>query len=73
MRGATLKEIQVAAGHKTIATTAKYAHLSPEHNAGVVDRFAGVSQTARTHSGQTAIKTATKRNLGVRQSDSNSM
>ena len=56
MRGATLKEIQVAAGHKTIATTAKYAHLSPEHNAGVVDRIAGVSQTPRTQSGQTAIK-----------------
>jgi len=73
MRGATLKEIQVAAGHKTIATTAKYAHLSPEHNAGVVDRLAGVSQTPRTQAGQTAIKTATKRNSSARRSDLKSM
>jgi len=41
MNGASIKEIQVAAGHKTIAMAAKYAHLSPTHNLGVVDRIAG--------------------------------
>jgi site-specific recombinase XerD len=39
MNGASMKEIQVAAGHKTIQTAAKYAHLSPTHNQGVVDRI----------------------------------
>jgi site-specific recombinase XerD len=39
MNGASIKEIQVAAGHKTIQMAAKYSHLSPTHNAGVVDRI----------------------------------
>lgn len=39
MHGASIKEIQVAAGHKTIQMAAKYAHLSPTHNQGVVDRI----------------------------------
>jgi site-specific recombinase XerD len=61
MKGASLKEIQEAAGHLTIATTAKYAHLSPEHNKGVVERLAGVPQTAiQEPARQTAIKTAIK-------------
>jgi site-specific recombinase XerD len=47
IRGASLKEIQEAAGHLTISTTAKYAHVSPEHNKGVVERLAGIAQTAR--------------------------
>lgn len=41
MNGASIKEIQVAAGHKTIQMAAKYSHLSPTHNQGVVDRIAG--------------------------------
>jgi site-specific recombinase XerD len=45
MKGASLKEIQEAAGHRTITTSAKYAHLSPEHNNGVVDRIAGIPQS----------------------------
>ncbi len=48
MNGASIKEIQVAAGHKTIQMAAKYSHLSPTHNQGVVDRIAGgVRKTAR--------------------------
>jgi integrase len=39
MVGATIKEIQDAAGHKTIAMSARYAHLSPHHTASVVERL----------------------------------
>ena len=41
MAGASIKEIQEAAGHKTIAMSARYAHLSPQHTAAVVDRLVG--------------------------------
>jgi integrase len=34
MAGATLKEIQAQAGHKTIAMSARYSHLSPGHQQG---------------------------------------
>jgi integrase len=39
MAGASIKEIQDAAGHKTITMAARYAHLSPEHTGAVVDRL----------------------------------
>ena len=39
MAGATLKEIQELAGHKTITMSARYAHLSPDHKLSVVDRL----------------------------------
>jgi integrase len=41
MAGASIKEIQEAAGHKSISMSARYAHLSSEHKASVVDRIAG--------------------------------
>lgn len=40
MAGATIKEIQEAAGHKTITMAARYAHLSPDHRLSVVERIA---------------------------------
>ncbi len=40
MAGATIKEIQEAAGHKTITMSARYSHLSPEHRLSVMDRIA---------------------------------
>jgi hypothetical protein len=43
LAGASIKEIQEAAGHKTIMMAARYSHLSPEHRLSVVDRIA--SQT----------------------------
>lgn len=46
LNGATLKEIQEAAGHKTIQMSAKYAHLSPKHNEGVVNRITAALQAA---------------------------
>ena len=39
MKGATTREIQDAAGFKTIAMAARYAHLSPSHRLSVVDRI----------------------------------
>lgn len=44
MNGASIKEVQVAARHKTIQMAAKYAHLSPTHNQGVVDRISSASR-----------------------------
>lgn len=39
MAGASTKEIQVLAGHKTIAMAARYAHLSPEATASASERL----------------------------------
>lgn len=39
MSGASIKEIQEAAGHKTITMTARYSHLSPAHLQSVVERI----------------------------------
>jgi len=51
MAGASTKDIQEAAGHKTIIMAARYSHLSPVHNRSVVDLIAGtggadINQTA---------------------------
>jgi site-specific recombinase XerD len=43
MAGASIKEIQELAGHKTITVSARYSHLSPEHRLSVIDRIATVS------------------------------
>lgn len=43
MAGATIKEIQELAGHKTITTSARYAHLSPDHKLSVIDRIASTA------------------------------
>jgi len=45
MAGASIKEIQEAAGHKTITMSARYSHLTPEHRQSVVERIAGTGQT----------------------------
>ena len=42
MAGASIKEIQELAGHKTITMAACYSHLSPEHRLSVIDRIATV-------------------------------
>jgi integrase len=42
MAGASIKEIQEAAGHKTITMAARYSHLSPAHKLSVVERIASV-------------------------------
>ncbi len=48
MAGATIKEIQEAAGHKTIAMSARYAHLSPVHTLSVVERISSGSMPTPT-------------------------
>ncbi|HEY4357967.1 MAG TPA: site-specific integrase, partial [Acidobacteriaceae bacterium] len=42
MAGASIKEIQELAGHKTITMSARYSHLSPEHRLSVIDRIASI-------------------------------
>ena len=44
MAGASIKEIQELAGHKTITMSARYSHLSPEHRLSVIDRIATQGQ-----------------------------
>ncbi|CAN5675561.1 hypothetical protein BH10ACI4_BH10ACI4_11450 [soil metagenome] len=43
MAGASIKEIQELAGHKTITMSARYSHLSPEHRLSVIDRISTVA------------------------------
>lgn len=43
MAGATIKEIQELAGHKTITMAGRYAHLSPDHKLAVIDRIAAAA------------------------------
>jgi site-specific recombinase XerD len=46
MNGASTREIMIAAGHKTFTMAARYSHLSPTHNQGVVDRISAALQNA---------------------------
>jgi hypothetical protein len=63
MAGATIKEIQELAGHRTITMSARYSHLSSEHRLSVIDRIAAApsAETNRTKKLKpTATKTTTK-------------
>jgi hypothetical protein len=44
MAGASIKEIQEAAGHKSIIMSARYSHLSPAPKLSVVERIASASE-----------------------------
>lgn len=48
MRGASLKEVQEILGHKTIAMTMRYAHLSQEQKKKAVNLFNGLTTSAKT-------------------------
>jgi site-specific recombinase XerD len=50
MAGATIKEIQELAGHKTISISARYAHLVPDHKLSVINRIsAPASENVNSH------------------------
>ncbi len=46
MRGASLKEVQEILGHADYKMTLRYAHLSPAHLRGAVDRLDGLTPVA---------------------------
>ena len=61
MAGATIKEIQELAGHKTITMSARYAHLSPDHKLAVLDRITGTAtEKPNSHQNSHQPKTATR-------------
>jgi site-specific recombinase XerD len=49
MAGASIKEIQELAGHKSIVMSARYSHLSPEHRLSVVERIARTVTETNSH------------------------
>jgi hypothetical protein len=60
MAGATIKEIQELAGHKTITMSARYAHLSPDHKLSVLDRITAIAtENANSHQNSHQPKAAT--------------
>lgn len=55
MMGVDLRTVQELMGHKTMAMTCRYSHLSPEHTQAAVDRL----QNFGTQAGPTDTKTDT--------------
>jgi integrase len=45
MRGASLKDVQEVLGHKDFKMTLRYAHLSPAHLRGAVERLEGLASS----------------------------
>jgi integrase len=68
MAGATIKEIQELAGHKTITMSARYAHLSPDHKLSVLDR---ITATATEQPPKTATRPAARQPLESQQPQRN--
>lgn len=62
MAGASIKEIQELAGHKSITMAARYAHLSPAHKLNVIDRIASpVKGKSNSHQNSHQAKTASRK------------
>jgi integrase len=49
MRDASLKDVQELLGHADLKMTQRYAHLSPAHLRGAVDRLDGLTPATRSH------------------------
>jgi integrase len=62
MAGASIKEIQELAGHKSIVMSARYSHLSPEHRLSVVERIAGAAAGTNSHQNSHQRKTRHRMN-----------
>jgi len=45
MKGVDLRTVQELMGHKTIAMTLRYSHLSPAHQLEAVQRLVGPTST----------------------------
>ena len=48
LRGGSLKDIQELLGHKTMAMTLRYAHLTQEHKRGAVNLLNGLTTKSVT-------------------------
>jgi len=72
MKGVDLRTVQDLMGHKSIVTTMRYAHLSPNHQADAVERLVGSTDTTtstdaiRPQSHMMVKMPATQRKHGAR-------
>jgi len=48
MAGVDLRTVQELLGHKSIAMTVRYSHLSPSHTLAAVERLAGAASASST-------------------------
>jgi site-specific recombinase XerD len=60
MRGINLRTVGELLGHRTMAMTMRYAHLSPAHNAAAVDSLVSVSVMPSGTTTDTSKKTAVR-------------
>ena len=64
MAGVPLKTIQILAGHKTIAMTARYAHLAPNTLRSAVEMITEAAQAARRSPEQSGTESGTASKMG---------